>query len=88
MLLRMVGPKNALEMYPGLSARRNARNVTERPALWPGYVLISGDAEDDSSIPSHAQRQRVERLHFQDVMVREDASSFEIRAAINQQIPC
>jgi hypothetical protein len=81
-------PAHLLNMWPGLSAVRDARNVRQSPHVWPGYVRLSGDAVDDSSIPAHAPRERVPTLHFQNVLVSEHASLPEIQAAINQEILC
>jgi hypothetical protein len=81
-------PAGLLSLWPGLSAVRNARNVTQSPHVWPGYVRLSGDAVDDSSIPAHAPRERVPTLHFKNVLVSEHASLPEIQAAIHQEILC
>jgi hypothetical protein len=76
-----------VSQLPGLSQLRNARNVSQR-RYFPGWVLLSGWAVDDSVIPAHASRERVESLYFQNVLVRENASVDEMHAAIRRQILC
>ncbi|MGA2648558.1 MAG: hypothetical protein ABSF15_28075 [Candidatus Sulfotelmatobacter sp.] len=82
-----MNPAARLSLLPGLSRLRNARNVSQKPYA-PGYVLLSGAAVDDSVIPPHAPRDRVEPLYFQNVVVRKNASVEEMHAAIRQQILC
>ncbi len=74
-----------VSLLPGLSRLRNARNVSQR-RYFPGWVLLSGWAVDDSVIPPHAPRERVQSLCFQNVLVRECAGVDEMHAAIRQQI--
>ena len=84
----ITSPAHLLRLLPGLSPTRNARNVQQRMSAFLGYVLLSGEASDDSSILPYAPRERVETLYFKDVLVRADASLPEIQAAINRQILC
>lgn len=88
MLRGIPSPVDKLRMWPGLSSTRNARKVRQEPCILPGYVLLSGEAPDDSSILPYAPRERVETLYFKNVLVRADASLPEIQAAINRQILC
>jgi len=61
---------------------RNIRNLKCGPA-GPGWIKLQGTLEDDSSIPNQP-RERMPRMCFENVVVRADASTDEMRDEIHK----